>query len=96
MSKIQAPSAELRLLAWAQDQMNNGLPGTDTFKMAVDINTVLSKNKHLGSSFDEHMLKEYQEMAVALNRIGLLASSYKAYTKDFTTEVMGIIREALG
>lgn len=35
------------------------------------------------------------ELTTAINRIGMLGSSEHAYTSEFTTKVVGIVREAL-
>lgn len=36
-----------------------------------------------------------EKTKTALNRIGILGDSGMAYTKDFTTETVGIVREVL-
>lgn len=56
--------------------------------------THMIKNIHRDDYEDKIFIEKtsYDVLKAKLDRIGLLASSEIAYTKDFTTEVMGIVR----
>lgn len=54
--------------------------------------------KYYVTAYDAAIKKrdaEIERLKAALNRIAILGASGKAYTADFTTEVMGLVRRNL-
>ncbi len=69
--------------------------GLDTFGLLGPVDNTKVSFKEALEGFRVVEKAEYDKLRAALNRIGLLGSGEAAYTSEFTTTVMGIVREVL-
>lgn len=67
----------------------------DDFKFLNDNYPVADQCAEIANEKVSESIAELARLRKALNKIAILGSSEMAYTSDFTTEVMGIVRGAL-